>query len=89
MLLAGRSLFAVTATPLLLTLPHMLICRMAVVLEIPAADANASLQGQVDAWQLTIADVGPTGVDAGKGGKTSFYRATTEKVPRAVFPTRT
>jgi hypothetical protein len=43
----------------------------------------------VDAWQLTIADVGPTGVDAGKGGKTSFYRATTEKVPRAVFPTRT
>jgi hypothetical protein len=28
-LLAGGSLFAVTQTPLLLTLPRMLICRMA------------------------------------------------------------
>jgi hypothetical protein len=26
----------------------------------------------VDAWQLTIADVGPAGVDQGKGGKLLF-----------------
>jgi len=41
-----------------------------VVLEIPAASEKASLYGQiVDHWQITIADVGPSGVDAGKGGK--------------------
>ena len=45
-----------------------------VVLEIPAADAQqASLYGQVvDAWQFTIADVGPAGLDQGKGGKYLF-----------------
>jgi hypothetical protein len=44
-----------------------------VVLEIPAAGAEASLYGQVvDAWQFTIADVGPSGLDKGKGGKYLF-----------------
>ncbi|ABY98929.1 DUF1254 domain-containing protein [Pseudomonas sp. SbB1] len=44
-----------------------------VVLEIPAASADGSLYGQVvDAWQLTIADVGPAGLDRGKGGKYLF-----------------
>ncbi|WP_413560782.1 DUF1254 domain-containing protein [Bdellovibrio sp. HCB209] len=43
------------------------------VLEIPAAGADGSLYGQVvDAWQLTIADVGPSGLDKGKGGKYLF-----------------
>lgn len=41
-----------------------------VVLELPAAGADGSLYGQiVDAWQFTIADVGPAGLDKGKGGK--------------------
>jgi hypothetical protein len=41
-----------------------------VVLEVPAASDRASLYGQiVDHWQITIADIGPTGIDAGKGGK--------------------
>jgi hypothetical protein len=41
-----------------------------VVLEIPAASETASLYGQiVDAWQVTVADVGPAGEDKGKGGK--------------------
>jgi hypothetical protein len=41
-----------------------------VVLEIPAKNDKASLYGQiVDAWQATIADVGPAGVDKGAGGK--------------------
>ena len=41
-----------------------------VVLEVPAASGIASLYGQiVDHWQITIADVGPSGVDEGKGGK--------------------
>jgi hypothetical protein len=41
-----------------------------VVVEIPAATEKASLYGQiVDHWQITIADVGPSGIDKGKGGK--------------------
>ena len=41
-----------------------------VVLEIPAATDKATLYGQVaDHWQITIADVGPSGLDKGKGGK--------------------
>lgn len=44
-----------------------------VVLEVPVAGAQGSVYGQVvDAWQLTIADVGPSGVDKGKGGKLLF-----------------
>jgi len=40
------------------------------VLEVPAKTAKAVLYGQiVDAWQTTIADVGPTGADKGAGGK--------------------
>ncbi len=43
------------------------------VLEIPAAGPEGSLYGQVvDAWQFTIADVGPGGLDKGKGGKYLF-----------------
>lgn len=41
-----------------------------VVVEIPEATDKASLYGQiVDHWQLSIADVGPSGIDKGKGGK--------------------
>jgi len=41
-----------------------------VVVELPAASDKASLYGQiVNHWQITIADVGPSGVDKGKGGK--------------------
>jgi hypothetical protein len=41
-----------------------------VVVEVPAATDKASLYGQiVDHWQITIADVGPSGLDKGKGGK--------------------
>jgi len=41
-----------------------------VVLEVPAASDQASLYGQiVDHWQITIADIGPSGIDDGKGGK--------------------
>jgi hypothetical protein len=40
-----------------------------VVPEIPAASDKGSMYGQiVDHWRITIADVGPSGVDAGKGG---------------------
>ena len=43
------------------------------VLEIPAAGPDGSLYGQVvDAWQFTIADVGPSGLDKGRGGKMLF-----------------
>ena len=41
-----------------------------VVVEVPTATDKASFYGQiVDHWQLTIADIGPSGVDKGKGGK--------------------
>jgi hypothetical protein len=41
-----------------------------VVAEIPAASDKASLYGQiVDHWQLAIADVGPSGLDQGRGAK--------------------
>ena len=44
-----------------------------VVLEIPAAGADGSVYGQVvDAWQFTIADVGPAGLDKGRGGRMLF-----------------
>ena len=39
------------------------------VLEIPPAD-EASITGSIDdAWQVALEDVGPAGVDKGKGGK--------------------
>jgi len=41
-----------------------------VVLEVPAASDKASLYGQiVDHWQITIADIGPSGIDSGKGSR--------------------
>lgn len=41
-----------------------------VVLEIPAAEGNSSLTGSLDdGWQTAIEDIGPAGVDKGKGGK--------------------
>jgi hypothetical protein len=44
-----------------------------VALELPAASSEGSLYGQVvDAWQLTIADVSPSGLDKGEGGKLLF-----------------
>lgn len=44
-----------------------------VVLEVPPQSGNGALFGQVvDAWQETIAAVGPSGADRGKGGKYLF-----------------
>jgi hypothetical protein len=41
-----------------------------VVLEIPPAEGISSLTGSLDdAWQTAIEDIGPAGVDKGKGGK--------------------
>jgi hypothetical protein len=41
-----------------------------VVLEIPPAEKDAVIVGSVDdAWQNALEDVGPAGVDKGKGGK--------------------
>src|SRR5215831_19462469 len=43
------------------------------VLEVPAAGPEGSLYGQVvDAWQFTIADVGPAGLDKGQAAKYLF-----------------
>jgi hypothetical protein len=41
-----------------------------IVVEVPAATDNVGYFGTIlDAWQLPVADVGPTGDDQGKGGK--------------------
>lgn len=55
-----------------------------VVLELPVASDEGSVYGQVvDAWQLTIADVGPSGLDKGKGGKLLFTPpGYTGKIPK-------
>jgi hypothetical protein len=59
-----------------------------VVLEVPAKTEKTILYGQiVDAWQSTIAGVGPVGEDKGAGGKYLLippgYK---EKVPAGYFP---
>jgi len=62
-----------------------------IVLEMPAATEKASLFGQiVDAWQVTIADVGPSGQDQGKGGKYLLLPAGYDKeIPAGYFPIQT
>jgi hypothetical protein len=53
-----------------------------VVLDVPAASNKGVLYGQVvDAWQETIADVGPIGMDQGKGGKYLFLPPGYDKKP--------
>jgi len=61
-------LTANNVTPYLLSQTDL--SKGAVVVEVPAATDKVSLYGQiVDHWQITIADVGPSGIDKGKGGK--------------------
>ena len=51
-------------------LSHTDLRKGPVVVEVPAATDKVSVYGQiVDHWQITIADVGPSGLDQGKGGK--------------------
>lgn len=53
-----------------------------VVLEIPPASDKGVLYGQVvDAWQETIADVGPSGIDKGNGGRLLFLPPGYEETP--------
>ena len=40
-----------------------------VVIEIPPADAGSITGTIMNSWQTPLADVGPAGMDAGKGGK--------------------
>jgi hypothetical protein len=62
-----------------------------IVLEMPAATEKASLFGQVvDAWQVTVADVGPSGQDQGRGGKYLLLPAGYNKeIPPGYFPIQT
>lgn len=59
-----------------------------VVLELPAKTEKSSLYGQVtDFWQITIADVGPAGMDKGKGGKYLFLPPNYDKeIPDGYIP---
>ena len=56
----------------------------------PAATEKASLYGQVvDAWQVTIAGVGPSGPDKGAGGKYLFIPpGYQDAIPEGYFPIR-
>jgi hypothetical protein len=62
-----------------------------VVVDVPAATEDASLYGQiVDAWQVTVADVGPSGEDKGKGGKYLLLPAGYDKaIPPGYIPIQT
>ena len=63
-----EAITANTVTPYIVRSPTCGTAR--VVLELPAKTDKASLYGQiVDAWQSTLADVGPAGLDKGAGGK--------------------
>ncbi|MGX5817690.1 DUF1254 domain-containing protein [Chitinophaga lutea] len=59
-----------------------------VVLEIPPVEGVSSLTGSIDdSWQTAIEDVGPAGVDKGKGGKYLILPpGYTGKVPEGYFP---
>src|SRR5271154_7489952 len=63
----------------------------AVVLEIPAKTDKAVVYGQiVDAWQVTIADVGPSGEDKGAGGKYLLIPpGFKDSIPDGYIPIRT
>src|ERR1700740_644674 len=53
-----------------------------VVIEIPPADEGSITGTFMDAWQMPLADVGPAGMDAGKGGKYVVLPPNfTDKVP--------
>jgi len=59
-----------------------------VVLDIPPASNRAAIFGSaIDIWQVPVADIGPAGIDQGKGGKYLFlppgYKG---KVPDGYFP---
>jgi hypothetical protein len=58
------------------------------VVEVPAKSDKASLYGQVvDAWQVTLADVGPAGQDKGAGGKYVLIPPGYDKpIPSGYFP---
>jgi hypothetical protein len=60
------------------------------VVDVPAATDKASLYGQVvDAWQVTIAGVGPSGPDKGAGGKYLFLPPGYQgAIPEGYFPIR-
>ena len=60
------------------------------MLEVPVKTAKAVLYGQiVDAWQSTIAGVGPSGDDKGEGGKYMLLPPGYSKpVPDGYFPIR-
>ncbi len=62
-----------------------------VVLDLPAKTDKASLYGQiVDAWQATIADVGPAGLDKGAGAKYLLIPPDYKRpVPDGYLPIRT
>ncbi len=59
-----------------------------VVLEIPPVEGVSSLTGSVDdGWQTAIEDVGPAGVDKGKGGKYLILPpGYQQKVPAGYIP---
>ena len=60
----------------------MLTCEMDRWFEIPPASYKGVLYGQVvDAWQETIADVGPSGIDKGKGCRLLFLPPGYEETP--------
>ncbi|GGP25310.1 DUF1214 domain-containing protein [Silvimonas amylolytica] len=66
-----EAITANSSTPYIFALPDLR--KGPVVVDVPPSGPDGSLYGQVvDAWQLTIADIGPGGKDDGKGGKYLF-----------------
>ncbi|MBL8822177.1 MAG: DUF1254 domain-containing protein [Planctomycetia bacterium] len=83
-----KAITANTATPYIAAVTDLR--KGPVVLEVPAVSEKASLYGQVvNAWEATIAGVGPVGADKGKGGKYLLIPpGYNEQIPDGYFPIR-
>jgi hypothetical protein len=61
-----------------------------VILEIPPASERTAIFGSAtDVWQVPLADIGPAGTDAGKGGRYLFLPPGYEgEIPEGTFPVK-
>ena len=61
-----------------------------VILDIPPATARTAIFGSaIDVWQVPIADIGPAGTDAGKGGRYLFIPPDYQgDIPDGMFPVK-
>ena len=56
------------------------------VLEVPAATKKVAFFGSaIDSWEVPLADIGPAGEDAGKGGNSFCLQATLQQLLKVIL----